>query len=159
MVKGKKLYDPRKDSTSSAYDSSLGVSTHRESDPATWQWSNNSALCVRDYVASSYGLASTQSEIDEASFAAAATICDQDITLAAGGTEKRYTTNGPFLTSEKPNEIILELVTAMAGTCHLYPSDAGDDSLRVDHRGRPSTHKQIHTKMNTTGWEIITRAR
>ena len=128
LVKGKKLYDPRKDSTSSAYESSLGVSTHRENDPATWQWSDNSALCVRDYVASSYGLASTQSEIDEASFAAAATICDQDITLAAGGTEKRYTTNGPFLTSETPNEIILELVTAMAGTFYYSQGQWGVDA-------------------------------
>jgi len=35
VIKGKKVYDPRKDSTSSVYDSELGVATHREDDSTT----------------------------------------------------------------------------------------------------------------------------
>ena len=52
LVKGRKVYDPRKDSTSSAYDSGLGVSTHRWPDPSTWQYSDNPALCLADYLTS-----------------------------------------------------------------------------------------------------------
>ena len=50
LVKGRKIYDPRKDSTSSAYDASLGVSDHRFTDPSTYDWSDNPALCLADYL-------------------------------------------------------------------------------------------------------------
>ena len=50
IYNGRKVYDPRKDSTSSVYDVSLGVSTHRENDPTTWQYSTNPAICFRDVI-------------------------------------------------------------------------------------------------------------
>ena len=64
VVKGKKVYDPRKDSTSDAYDSSLGVSTHRSNTASTWQYSSN-PLAMRDYLTSSQGVAADQSQIDD----------------------------------------------------------------------------------------------
>ena len=52
LVRGKKLYDPRKDSTSGSilYDSSLGVSTHRIDNTSTYSYNTNSALCLLDYM-------------------------------------------------------------------------------------------------------------
>jgi hypothetical protein len=44
LVKGRKLYDPRLDSTNG------GSGTHRTANPSTWAWSRNWALCVRDYI-------------------------------------------------------------------------------------------------------------
>lgn len=110
VVRGKKLYDPRKDSTSPAYDASLGVSTHRQTVPSTWQFSNNSALCIRDYFASDYGMNQSGSRISDVHVAAAANVCAE----AVSG-ESRYTTNGAFLTAEEPGSILRDLVLAMAG--------------------------------------------
>ena len=94
VVKGKKLYDPRS---------------------ATTAWSANPALAVRDYLTSSYGLACSSAEIDEASFIAAANLCDEAVTLVAGGTESRYTCNGVVDTGGRPLDNIQAMLTAMGG--------------------------------------------
>ena len=94
LVQGKKLYNSNTDTT---------------------EYSTNPAWALRDYLVSDYGLNVSTDEIDEASFATAASICDEDVDVAAG-TEKRYTINGTFTTGSKPNEIIDALVNSMAGT-------------------------------------------
>jgi hypothetical protein len=58
LVKGKKLFDPRDDTTS---------------------YSENPALVVRDYLTSATGLAATAAEIDDTSIIAAANICDETV--------------------------------------------------------------------------------
>ena len=66
LVQGKKLYDPR--DTTTAY-------------------STNPALVIRDYLTNaSYGFAAAGDEIDDTAFQTAANICDESVTLAAGGT-------------------------------------------------------------------------
>lgn len=96
VIQGKKVYDPRTDTTA---------------------YSNNAALCIRDYVSNStYGLGATDDEIDDVSFNAAANICDEDVTLVAGGTEKRYTINGVVDTSKSPREILNDMLSACGGT-------------------------------------------
>lgn len=99
-IKGKKVYDPR---------------------TLTTAYSNNSALCIRDYLTNTvYGLGATTSEIDEDSFIAAADICDENVSLASGGTEKRYTTNGAFNTSETPKDILGKMLTSCGGNlCYV----------------------------------------
>lgn len=93
MVKGKKVYDPR--TTSTAY-------------------SNNAALCMRDFLTSEYGL--NDSAIDDVSFSAAANECDENVALDAGGTEKRYTTNGIVKASTPLKTVLGNMSTACAGT-------------------------------------------
>ena len=93
VMQGKKLYDPRDGSTA---------------------FSSNAALCLRDYLLTSR--IATEEELDETSFAAAANVCDEDVTLAAGGTEKRYSCDGFFSTDQKPMETINEIVKCMAGS-------------------------------------------
>ena len=95
VVRGKPVYDPQKDSTSPYYKSSLGVSTQRLADEATWQFSQNPALIKADYIADAkYGLGESYSSINAASLDAAQTVCDQLITVTGGGTQRRYSLDG-----------------------------------------------------------------
>lgn len=98
IVQGRAVYDPR--TTSTAY-------------------SNNAALCILDYLRDSrYGIGALDSEIDFDSFSAAANICDENVTLAGGGTEKRYTINGVIDTSKQPAAVLQDMLSAMAGTIY-----------------------------------------
>lgn len=96
VVKGKKVYDPRTTSTA---------------------WTANAALCLADYLTDPIrGLGvDYASRIDETDLIAAANVCDENVTLAGGGTEDRYTMNGTFETSERPRDIIASMTGAMAG--------------------------------------------
>lgn len=116
-IRGKKVYDPRKDSTSSVYDSTLGVSTQRLATPSTWQFSQNPALCIYDYLRDTkYGLAESALDINSTALATAITLCDQAITLTAGGTQPRYTLDGLIDTANSKKDNIEGMLTAMAGS-------------------------------------------
>ena len=93
VVQGKKVYDPRITTTG---------------------FSANAALCVRDYITDSRGLG--DSAVNETTFSASANVCDENITLAAGGTEKRYTMNGVINAEQTPNDILQQMMTCCAGT-------------------------------------------
>lgn len=109
VVRGKKLYDPRKDSTNG------GSGAHRLNSPSTWEYSNNSALCLLDYLLDArLGLGATSAEIDFSSFAAAATICDQSV-ATVDGTEPRYTCNGVLTTEASHENNILSILSSMDG--------------------------------------------
>lgn len=94
VVRGRKVFDPR-----------TGLTV----------WSQNPALCVRDYITSAHGLEASASEIDTALLVAAANVCDEPITLAGGGAEPRYTCNGVLDTSETPRSVMEGMLTSMAG--------------------------------------------
>jgi len=98
IIQGKKVFDPRTETTA---------------------YSNNAALCVRDYISNStYGLGATDAEIDDDSFIAAANICDEDVSVLGGGTEKRYTMNGVVDTSKSPREVLNDLLTSCGGSIY-----------------------------------------
>lgn len=79
VLRGKKLYDPRKDSTVSG-----GSGSHRKNDSTTWEWTSNAALCVRDYLTDQIGCIAA--EVPDAEIITAANICDEDVTLYNTGT-------------------------------------------------------------------------
>jgi hypothetical protein len=93
IVNGKKVYDPRN---------------------ALTALSANAALCVRDYIITDYGLGDVG--VDETTFAAAANISDENVTLATSGTEKRYTMNGVIRADQTPGSVLQDMMTACAGT-------------------------------------------
>jgi hypothetical protein len=97
LVRGKKIYDPRS---------------------LTTVWSANPALVVADYLSNTrYGLAAFfATEIDSATLVAAANICDENVNLAAGGTEKRYEAHGVIDTANNPEQILNRILSAMNGT-------------------------------------------
>ncbi len=123
VVRGKKLYDPRTGLTA---------------------WSDNWALACRDYLASDLGLRCTDAEIDDTAIIAAANIADEDVTLAAGGSENRYTANCVLDTGATPRSTMETLLSGGAGTLTwpngVYTLNAGayvspaitldEDSLR-----------------------------
>jgi hypothetical protein len=89
VIKGRKVYDPRTTLTA---------------------WSDNTALCVRDYLTSSFGLAQTSARVDDALVTIAANKCDE-VTQS----ESRYTCSGAFLTSAKPSQVVSDMVSSMGG--------------------------------------------
>ena len=92
VVSGKKVYDPRTSTTA---------------------WSDNPALCLRDYLISSYGISESSANIDDALVIIAANVCDQTNTDA--GTT-RYTCNGSFTTASTPYDMINGMLTSMDGS-------------------------------------------
>ena len=79
VVKGKKIYDPRRDSTSALHDSNLG-SAHRKDTPSTWEYSENPALCLLDYMRDeTYGLGESYTNFDETALGVAIDDCDEPL--------------------------------------------------------------------------------
>ena len=92
-VKGKKVYSPLTSLT---------------------EWSDNPALCIRDYLTNqTYGLGETSENIDETLVISSATLCNQTNTEA--GTT-RYTCNGAFTTAVTPYDMLNSLLTSMGGS-------------------------------------------
>ena len=103
VLKGKKVYDPR-DTNQSATDSS------------TWTYSQNPALCLRDYlVDSKYGLGEDHTLIDDTALEDAADLCDESVSLSGGGTQNRYKLNGVIDTSNQIKDNIEQMLSAMGG--------------------------------------------
>ena len=95
LVKGKKLYDPRDGTTA---------------------YGTNPALVIRDYLTNaSYGFSASANEIDDTAFITAANICDETVTLAAGGTEKRYECHGTINSANAPRQTLEALLTSCGG--------------------------------------------
>lgn len=94
-VRGRKVFDPRTSTTA---------------------FSNNPALCIRDYLTNTrFGLGCSADEIDDTAFIAAANVCDEDVTLASGDTQKRYTMDGTFETNRTPKKIIEDMLSSCGG--------------------------------------------
>lgn len=110
LVKGKKLYDPRTETTA---------------------WSANSALCIYDFLLDPiHGLGNRvdASMLNLASFEAAADVCDEDVDLAGGGAENRYEFHMRFESGEDKQAILDEMLASCSG--RLYESQ-GKYKLKV----------------------------
>ena len=94
VVRGKKVLDTRTSTTA---------------------YSDNPALILYDYLTSEFGLNCDASEINTTSFNTAANVCEESVSLAAGGTESRYTANGVILTTDTPENNIKHLLASMGG--------------------------------------------
>ncbi|HSY05877.1 MAG TPA: Hint domain-containing protein [Steroidobacteraceae bacterium] len=77
IVQGAALYDPRLDSTNG------GSGPQRYTTPSTWTYSTNPALALRWYLTSALGLGEAQTRIDDTLVAAAANICDEQVSVPA----------------------------------------------------------------------------
>jgi hypothetical protein len=110
-----KIYDPREEA-------------HDLDDEATWEWSDNSALCILDFLMNARGYAISPSRIDMASFEAFADICDQSVPLKGGGNEKRYRLWGVYELTEEPREVLRRMLQ----TCdaELYMTPEGKVAIR-----------------------------
>jgi len=94
-IQGKKVFDMRDDSTS---------------------FSDNPALCIRDYLTDTrLGLGIPSANIDDTTFTEVANDSDSNITLATGGTEKKYTCNGIVYNDIQPMQILTDLTSSFSG--------------------------------------------
>lgn len=121
-MEGAKLYDRRLDTTAG------GSGSHRIDDPATWAWSDNPMVALDHFLlgrywgsARTFGIGLSADEVPYSYFAAQANICDENVTLKAGGTQKRYRANGFIAANEDYATTITRLCTAMAAR----PADFG----------------------------------
>jgi len=114
LVEGKRVYDPRLDSTQPG-----GVGSQRLDDPSTFTYSSNPALCLADYLISTrLGLGEDTDRIDWVLVADAADICDELVNIPGPATQKRYTCNVVLLATDSFEDNITKLVDAMAGVCY-----------------------------------------
>ena len=89
-IKGKEVYDPRTAGTG---------------------WSDNPALCLRDYLTSDYGLSEETTNIDDTVVTSAANACD----VVANNGAKSFTCNGAFTTATQPADVLGDMLTSMGG--------------------------------------------
>ncbi len=95
IIKGKKVLDVRDSSTA---------------------YSANPALCIHDYLTDTrIGLGVDSTNIDTASFVTMANLCDESVTLAVGGTEKRYECHGIVFSDVSPMAILDDILTSCQG--------------------------------------------
>ena len=117
VVKGAKLYDPRKDSSVSG-----GSGSHVWGTPSTYEWSANAYLCRYNWARGIYngshlmvgrGLSAVEAPPDRA--ISRANICDEDVDLKAGGSEKRYRANGLVKSNDTAIDVEEWFAAAMGG--------------------------------------------
>jgi hypothetical protein len=91
VVKGLRLYDPRKDTTAG------GSGSHRFDDWTTWEWSDNPAVCQyhfeRGYFINGQrvlGMGVPVYDLVTPLYMAAANICDETVDTPDDGSEARY---------------------------------------------------------------------
>lgn len=111
-VQGKRLYDPRKDSTNG------GSGSHRDNNPATWEYSTNMALIARDYLRSADGFAVEADDIDDTYTITAANACAMAVDITVGGVTtslQRYVGGALVLSTEQKEVVLASMEDAMAG--------------------------------------------
>jgi len=116
-LRGKKLYDLRKDSTVPG-----GSGSHRWGQPATYEWSANPSIIEYNYRRGIYagsqrvlGMSVPASDLINDMYIAAANACDEEVSLKEGGTEPRYRV-GLIVSDDRPHSEALETIRdAMAG--------------------------------------------
>lgn len=95
-IRGKKVLDPRTDTTA---------------------WSENSALCIYDFLRNAeYGKGVLAEQVE--GVVTAANACDELITVDDGGqqiTAKRYTCNGAWHSGTDPDDVLEDLANSMGG--------------------------------------------
>ena len=127
-IKGKRLYNPNLDSDSELLALGADGGSHDLLDPDTYEWSDNWALCVLDYLLNKfYGLGAktkldTNALLKEIDWQEAIqAVKDSDDIITNGlpspqtDTGPRYTTNGLFEVSSTPISIMESLLTSGAG--------------------------------------------
>jgi hypothetical protein len=110
LVTGKKVYDPRTDTTA---------------------WSDNPALCIRDYLTNTrYGKGLPVSAIDDDAIEQAANDCDESVTEYSGGTTgKLFTCNAVLDTSKT---LFDNLNILLLGCRGFLPYSQGQYRLKID---------------------------
>ena len=136
VLKGKKIYDPRADSTKG------GSGSQREDTASTWTYSSNSALCLLDYLRNSRygkGLPNSAFETNYDSFKTSATLCETQVTpYTSGSNINLFESNIVLDTEQKLIDNVRELLNPMRaiftytqGKYYLIIENTGTSSLNL----------------------------
>jgi len=113
LVKGKKVYDPRRDPTHASYS---GVGSQTLGTASTYEWSDNPILCAADYLTdTNLGMGVPTSQIDWDLAATHADICDELVDIPGPSTEKRFTCNGQMFTTSSHRDNLDALLSSCNG--------------------------------------------
>lgn len=135
VLRGKRLYDPRLDSTqiidSTTSPITYGSGSHRLDDESTWEWSNNSVLVRADYIKSSrFGPGYDYTDIDWETVAKEADKADAQVPYPDGTspspTQAQWTIDGIVTVDDQPKQILESLQSADHGTTLFLP-----DSIKI----------------------------
>jgi len=99
--------------SSPVYDPRTGVTAY----------SDNGGLCILDYLTHPDGMRIPMDLIDLGSFIRFADICDEDVPLRAGGTEKRYRVAGHYTLEDAPKDVLGRM--QMACDARLFQTAEG----------------------------------
>ena len=99
LMRGKPVHDPR-------------IYSSDQDDDTTWNYTDNWALCLADWMRSPYGGRKKTTQIDWDAVAEEADICDVPVGLSNGGSEARYTLNGGFQSDQNPFEVVESMLRA-----------------------------------------------
>jgi len=121
LLRGLKCYDPRKDSTVAG-----GSGAHRWGTPSTYEWTDNAAVCRANYMWGVWNYASDPPQLmtgpgksfdeEPPEFVIAdANLCDENVSLKAGGTEKRYRVGAVVVAEEAWIDVEENFAAAMGG--------------------------------------------
>lgn len=121
LVRGAKVYDPRE-------------SAHDWDDPSTWEWTQNAALIVLDYLTHDDGMRLPKSLFSDslADWIAAADYCDEIVpligALETGDGEARYRLSGVYEFTEKPVDVLKKMLACFDARVYLKE----DSSITID---------------------------
>lgn len=116
VLRGAKVYDPRE-------------AGHDPDDPTTWEWSENAALCILDYMTHADGMALDRTYFDDTDWSDAANDCDDAISLKAGGTAPRYVIGFTYDFLQRPADVLASMLRACDG--QIVPTSSGGLKLVV----------------------------
>ena len=112
-VKGKRVYDPRKDTTVG------GDGPHRANDETTWEWSDNTILCALDYQRFHGYKRLGLNKFDLAHIMDQANVCDEEVTFTDSKNqqqiEKRFTCNGSWTFDQSPSRVLERIMSSCGG--------------------------------------------
>ena len=126
IVKGRKVYQPLKDTTVG------GSGSHRANTPSTWEWIHNPADCLLDYMRNDRfgkGLPISAFESNFDSWRAAATKCNALETTVGSAQISRFWCNANLNTDAKVLDNVKVLLSGMRG---LLPFSDGVYKLIVE---------------------------
>ncbi|WP_380787228.1 phage tail protein [Sphingomonas sp. R86521] len=123
VLRGLRLYDPRKDSTVPG-----GSGPHRWLDPSTREWGENAELCRYNFDRGIYacnridqptqlliGRGLSALEAPPERIFSAANLCDEPVALQGGGSEPRYRASGVISADEVFGDVADVFAAAMGG--------------------------------------------
>lgn len=110
LREGALIYDPRTEKTA---------------------YSDNAALCIRDFLTSEYGMRLPHNvvEVADGDWAEAADICDEAVPLKAGGTEPRYRISMTYQFDETPSAVLRRMLNAC--DAEIFPTPEGGLTIQV----------------------------